>query len=121
MVQWRQLPSTVAPNEDDLTATAEGAMGIALALAARHWKWRVLRRLCSRLAEGADWLMVDASNAQIPFEVGGTDEGDLDALLRRKSVQARESPFARRGRAAAGVVRFVDARAVLWRSNDEPR
>ena len=113
-IRWSRLPLDVAPTQDELRATEEGAVAIALALSARHCKWRVVRCLQSRLAEGADWLMDDGSNRRVVLEVGGTDGGNVDALLVRKMEQARRSIFSRRGRAAACVVRFVEPRALLW-------
>jgi hypothetical protein len=40
------------------------------------------------------------------LEIGGTDEQDVEALLNRKIVQARRSPFSERGIPAACVIRF---------------
>ena len=112
-LRWSKLPATVAPTQDDLRVTEEGAVAIALALSARHCRWRVVRCLQARLGEGADWLMVDASQRRIVLEVGGTDEGSLGALLSQKAEQARSSIFSRHGRPAACVVRFAEPRALL--------
>lgn len=112
-LRWRKLPATVAPTQDDLRVTEEGAVAIALALSARHCRWRVVRCLQARLGEGADWLMVDASQRRIVLEVGGTDEGSLGALLSQKAEQARSSIFSRHGLPAACVVRFAEPRALL--------
>ena len=119
-IRWSKLPDSVAPTQDALRVTEEGAIAIALALSARHCRWRVVRCLQARLGEGADWLMIDASKRRIVLEVGGTDEGSLGALLSVKTEQARGSIFARHGRAAACVVRFVEPRALL-QSDHEPR
>lgn len=119
-LRWSKLPTTVAPTQDDLRVTEEGAVAIALALSARHCGWRVVRCLQSRLGEGADWLMIDASKQRIVLEVGGTNEGSLGALLSVKSEQARSSILSRHGCAAACVVRFVEPRALL-ESDHEPR
>lgn len=119
-LRWSKLPATVAPTQDDLRVTEEGAVAIALALSARYCRWRVVRCLQARLGEGADWLMLDAMKRRIVLEVGGTDEGSLGALLSAKTEQARGSLFARHGRPAACVVRFVDPRALL-QSDHEPR
>lgn len=119
-IRWSKLPPGVAPTQDDLRVTEEGAVAIALALSARHCRWRVVRCLQSRLGEGADWLMIDAAERRVILEVGGTDEGRLEALLSAKLEQARGSPFARRGVPAACVVRFVEPRALL-RSDHEHR
>lgn len=119
-LRWRKLPARVAPTQDDLRVTEEGAVAIALALSARHYRWRVVRCLQSRLAEGADWLLADPSNRRIVLEVGGTDEGNLERLLTAKKNQARSSILSRRSKAAACVVRFVEPRALLW-SDDDPR
>ena len=101
--------------------TEEGAEAIALALASSRCAWGVERRLQSRLAEGADWLLVNASDgSRIVLEVGGTDEQDPARLLARKIEQARRSPFSSRGTPAACVVRFLEPSAILW-SDDGPR
>jgi hypothetical protein len=109
----------VAATQDNLRVTEEGAVAIALALSARHCRWRVVRCLQSRLSEGADWLMIDAEERRVVLEVGGTDEGRLEALLSAKLGQARRSLFARHGTPAACVVRFADPRARL-QSDHEP-
>jgi hypothetical protein len=119
-IRWSKLPARVAPTQDHLRVTEEGAVAIALALSARHCRWSVVRCLQSRLGEGADWLMVDPSKRRIVLEVGGTDEGSLGALLSVKTEQARNSIFSRHGRPSACVVRFADPRALL-ESDHEPR
>jgi hypothetical protein len=82
---------------------------------------QVERRLQSRRAEGADWLLLDRSTgSKVVLKVGGTDEQDLNALLARKIEQAKRSPFSSRGTPAACVVRFLEPRAILW-SDDGPR
>ncbi|HSK04036.1 MAG TPA: hypothetical protein VK932_22435 [Kofleriaceae bacterium] len=120
VIRWSKLPATIASTQDDLRVTEEGAIAIALALSARHCGWRVVRCLQSRLGEGADWLMADASERRVVLEVGGTDEGSLGALLSVKAQQARGSIFSRHGRPAACVVRFREPRALL-QSDHEPR
>jgi hypothetical protein len=112
-LRWSKLPPSVAPTQDDLRVTEEGAVAIALALSARHCRWHVVRCLESRLGEGADWLMADASKRRIVLEIGGTDEGSLGALLSAKARQARSSVFSRHGRPAACVVRLAEPRALL--------
>lgn len=119
-VRWSKLPARVAPTQDNLRVTEEGAVAIALALSARHCRWRVVRCLQSRLGEGADWLMIDTAKRRIVLEVGGTDEGRLVGLLSAKMEQARNSLFSRHGTPAACVVRFADPRALL-QSDHEPR
>ena len=119
-IRWTKLPSEVAATQDVIRVTEEGAVAIALALSARHCGWRVIRILQSRLAEGGDWLMADASNRRIVLEVGGTDQGNLASLLSMKMEQARSSIFARRCRPAACVVRFAEPRALL-QSDHDPR
>jgi hypothetical protein len=116
-VRWNPLPATVAAAEDQNEATRDGAMGIALALAHRHRRWRVVRRLQSVLSEGADWLLEDQAAARFALEVKGTDEGPL--LISEALLQARESIWARRATPAACVVRFREPRAIL--QVDEPR
>jgi hypothetical protein len=91
----RVLERRGRPTQDDLRVTEEGAVAIALALSARHCRWRVVRCLQARLGEGADWLMVDASKRRVVLEVAGTDEGNLRALQSAKMEQARSSIFAR--------------------------
>jgi hypothetical protein len=94
--------------------TEEGAEAIGLAVATSRGIWRVRRRLQARLAEGADWLMVDASTgATIVLEIGGTDEEALASILARKIRQARCSPFSERGTPAACVVRFLEPSVAL--------
>jgi hypothetical protein len=119
-IRWRKLPARVSVTEDHLRVTEEGAVAIALALSARHCRWRVVRILQSRLGEGADWLMVDASKQRVVLEIGGTDEGHLGRLLSMKTEQARKSLFSRHAKAAACVVRFAEPRALL-QSDHEPR
>ncbi len=120
-VWWRVRTAGAAAYEDLNRVTEEGAEAIALSLACSHRAWRIERRLQSRLAEGADWLMVDPSTgSEVVLEVGGTDEQDLADLFARKIAQARRSPFAAVGTAAACVVRFREPRANLW-SDDGPR
>ena len=108
-------------HEDWNRVTEEGAEAIALMLASLHHSLRIKRRLQSRFSEGADWLLTNSvTGAKVVLEVGGTDEGDLGVLLSRKIAQAKRSPFATRGRAAACVVCFAEPEARLW-SDDEPR
>ena len=118
-IHWTKLSPDVAATSDELRVTEEGAVAIALALSARHFQWRVVRCLQSRLGEGADWLMLDASKRHVVLEVGGTDAGRLNALLAVKMDQARRSMFSRRSVPAACVVRFVEPRALLT-SDHEP-
>ncbi|MEO8903416.1 MAG: hypothetical protein ABI488_14485 [Polyangiaceae bacterium] len=120
-LQWPETEVHAGAYEDINRVTEEGAEAIALALAGSFCSWRVKRRLQSRLAEGADWLLFDPrTDSTIVLEVGGTDEQDLAALLERKISQARRSPFSTRGTPAACVVRFVEPRAILW-SDDGTR
>jgi len=55
-----------------------------------------------------------ADGRELIMEVGGTDEGDVNALFRRKVTQALRSPFSTRSTPAACVVRFVEPVALLW-------
>lgn len=120
-LRWRSRAPEGAVYEDINRVTEEGAEAIGLALACSTCAWRVERRLQARLAEGADWLMVDpASGATMVLEIGGTDEQDLDALLARKIAQARRSPFSERGTSAACVIRFVEP-SVMMQVDDGPR
>jgi hypothetical protein len=114
-LRWRERAAEVAAHEDINRVTEEGAEAIALFLACSNGSLKVERRLQSRLAEGADWLLRDRSTGRrVVLEVGGTDEQDLAALLERKIAQARRSPFSSRGTPAACVVRFLEPRAILW-------
>jgi hypothetical protein len=63
--------------------------------------------------------MIDTAERRVVLEVGGTDEGRLEALLSVKMEQARRSVFSRHGAPAACVVRFADPRALL-QSDHEP-
>ena len=120
-IRWRPRQPNAAAYQDLNRVTEEGAEAIALSLACTHRGWRVQRRLQARLAEGADWLMVDPSTrVEVVLEVGGTDEQDLETLFDRKIAQARRSPFAAVGTPAACVVRFLQPSAKL-RSDDGPR
>ncbi len=108
-IRWRPRTPGAAVYEDINRVTEEGAEAIGLALACSKSTWRIERRLQARLAEGADWLMIDPSTGStIVLEIGGTDEEDLEALLARKIKQARRSPFSERGTPAACVVRFLE-------------
>jgi hypothetical protein len=122
-LQWReQKPQRALHAQEDFNrVTEEGAEALALAVAGSKCSWRVVRRLQSRLAEGADWLLVDpATKRKVVLEVGGTDEGDLDPLLARKLKQAKHSPFSERGTPAACAVGFLEPGVLLW-SGDGPR
>jgi hypothetical protein len=119
-LRWRMRNPAAAVHEDINRVTEEGAEAIALALAYSRCSWRVERRLQSRLAEGADWLLVDPSTgSRMVLEVGGTDEQDLAKLLARKIEQVKRSPFSSRGTPAACVVRFLEPSAIMW-SDDGP-
>jgi len=117
-LKWQSRPATLPEMEDFNRATEEGAEALALALAGRCG-WRVKRRLQSRRSEGADWLMTSGT-ANLILEVGGTDEGDLDALHGRKVNQAKNASWPRGTLRAACVVRFVEPRVLFW-SNHGPR
>ena len=120
-LRWRQRQPNASGYEDLNRVIEEGAEAIALALACSRRSWRIERRLQARLAEGADWLMVDPyTSAEVVLEIGGTDEQGLESLFDRKIAQARRSPFAGVGTPAACVVRFVEPTATLW-SDDGPR
>lgn len=116
-VRWPVLSPTDAMTEDQNEATRDGAMGIALALAHRHRRWRVVRRLLSKVGEGADWLLEDQTKTRFVLEVKGTDEGGLRISV--ALVQARSSRWARRATPAACVVRFREPRAIF--QTDDPR
>lgn len=117
-ISWVGLPALVAQNEDQNETTRDGAMGIALALAHRHKKWRVLRRLQSSLSEGADWILQGQSEVYA-LEVKGTDEGSLP--LAEALRQAKASLWVQRNGAtpAVCVVSFKEPRAVF--QTDEPK
>lgn len=115
-VQWRARPAQLAQMEDFNRVTEEGAEALALALTGRRCGWRVKRRLQSRLSEGADWLMVNGATKVI-VEVGGTDEGDLEALYRRKITQAQGASWPKGTARAACVVRFVEPKVLFWSSD----
>jgi hypothetical protein len=120
-IRWRLRTPDAAAYEDIDRVTEEGAEAVSLALACSRSKWRIARRLQARLAEGADWLMIDpATGSTIVLEISGTDEQDIEARLARKVVQARRSPFSERGTPAACVVRFLEPSAKLW-VDDGPR
>jgi hypothetical protein len=120
-IRWRARTLGAVAYEDINRVTEEGAEAIGLALACSKCSWRVERRLQARLAEGADWLMLDPSTGStMVHEIGGTDEQDLTALLARKISQARRSPFSERGTPAACVVRFLEPSVKLW-VDDGPR
>lgn len=121
-LRWRLRTPGAAAYEDINRVTEEGAEAIALALACKVNNWRVERRLQARLSEGADWLMIDPSTeSTIVLEIGGTDEQGLQALLARKTEQARRSPFAERGTPAACVVRFLEPAVELRVDNGTRR
>ncbi|WP_434041898.1 MULTISPECIES: hypothetical protein [Sorangium] len=91
-LKWKDRPPHLARMEDFNRSTEEGAEALGLALAGRRCGWRVKRRLQSRLSEGVDWLMVEGTR-QVVVEMGGTDEGDLEALYKRKVSQAQAAPW----------------------------
>jgi hypothetical protein len=120
-IRWRLRTPDAAAYEDINRVTEEGAEAISLTLACSKSGWRIERRIQARLAEGADWLMIDpATGSTIVLEIGGTDQQDLRALLGRKIEQARRSPFSERGTPAACVVRFLEPSVKLW-VDDGPR
>lgn len=120
-LHWRERDRTASLYQDINRVTEEGAEAIALALTCSHGPWRVKRRLQSRLADGADWLLADqTTGSRMVLEVGGTDEQELVPLLARKLDQAKRSPFSARSTPAACVVRFLEPSAILW-SDDGPR
>ena len=57
--------------------------------------------------------------ARAPASPGGTDDGNLETLYRRKVSQARAASWPKQTLRAACVVRFVEPKALFWRS-DEP-
>ena len=116
-LKWKERPAELAQMEDLNRVTEEGAEAIALALAGRRCGWSVKRRLQSRLSEGADWLMVSGA-CKVIVEVGGTDDGDLDGLYRRKIKQAQQASWPARAARAACVARFVEPKVLFWRSDD---
>jgi hypothetical protein len=121
-IHWRPRTPGAATYEDINRVTEEGAEALALALACSKAAWRIERRLQARLAEGADWLLIDpATGSTVVLEIGGTDERDLDALLALKIEQARRSPFSERGMPAACVVRFLEPSVELWVDNGSQR
>lgn len=116
VLAWHERPAAFAAMEDFNRVTEEGAEVLALALAARCCGWRVKRRLQSRLAQGADWLL-ESSGDKIVLEVGGTDEGDLAALHDRKVRQSKAAPWPKRTLRAACVIRFSGPRVLFWSSD----
>lgn len=119
-LRWKEREAEASSYEDMNRVTEEGAEAIALALACSSGALVVERRLQSRLAEGADWLLRDPqTGSKVVLEVGGTDEQNLTALLERKVAQARRSPFSARSTPAACVVRFLEPRAILWRDHGD--
>lgn len=102
--------------EDFNRVTEEGAEALALALTGRRCGWKVKRRLQSRLSEGADWL-IGSGGQNVIVEVGGTDEGDLEMLYKRKVTQAQGASWPKGTARAACVVRFVEPKALFWSSD----
>jgi hypothetical protein len=117
-LSWRERPAHLAEMEDFNRVTEEGAEAIVFALTGQRCGWKVKRRLQSRLSEGADWLMASGTG-EVIVEVGGTDEGDLDALYVRKVSQARGASWPKRTQRAAGVVRFVEPKVLSARRGGE--
>lgn len=117
-LRWESRSASVAQNEDDDAATADGAMCIALAIADRDHQWRVIRRIQSGTGERADWLMEDDSGAKFALEIKGTDDGPLPGGGAIK--QARDSILIRHGVIlAACVIRFREPKAIF--DTDGPR
>lgn len=115
-LKWTERPAQLAQMEDFNRVTEEGAEALALALTGGRCGWKVKRRLQSRLSEGADWLMVSGAG-EVIVEVGGTDEGDLEALCKRKVSQAQGASWPKGTARAACVVRFVEPKVLLWSSD----
>lgn len=118
-LHWQTRPAALATMEDAKKATEEGAEALALALAGRHCGWKVKRRLQAERSEGADWLMASGTTKVI-LEVGGTDQGDLEARQRLKVSQAQHASWPRGTVRAACVVRFAGPQVLFW-SSDGPR
>jgi hypothetical protein len=115
-LKWKERSADLAPMEDFNRSTEEGAEALGLALAGRRCGWRVKRRLQSRLSEGVDWLMVRGTR-HVVVEVGGTDEGDLEVLYKRKVSQAQAASWPKGTARAACVVRFVEPKVLFWSSD----
>ncbi len=109
---WRPRNAADARMVDARRATEDGAECIALLLASRHRRWRIVRRLQSTLGEGADWLMEDPeSKRRVVLEISGTDDGPFDRRVRQKRTQAALAE--RFGSPATCVVRFSDPKASI--------
>ncbi len=115
---WKERSAALAALEDFNRVTEEGAEALALAIAGRGCGWTVKRRLQSRLSEGADWLL-KSDDDEVILEVGGTDEGDLEALHKRKVHQARAAAWPEGTVRAVCVVRFLEPKVLFW-SSDGP-
>ncbi|MBK9264458.1 MAG: hypothetical protein IPM54_32240 [Polyangiaceae bacterium] len=115
-LKWKEIPLQLAQMEDFNRVTEEGAEALALALTGRRGGWKVKRRLQSRLSEGADWL-IGSGGQNVIVEVGGTDEGDLEMLYKRKVTQAQGASWPKGTARAACVVRFVEPKALFWSSD----
>jgi hypothetical protein len=119
---WRARDSKTADKLDDKRATEDGAEAITLGVVGRHRpRWRLVRRLQSRLAERADWLfVVEPGGVPVVLEISGTDAGSIGGRETQKRAQATSSNAA--ARAATCVVRFLDPKASFWESDlDESR
>jgi hypothetical protein len=119
---WKKREASTANKVDENRATEDGAEAIALGVVGHHRpRWRLVRRLQSRLAEGADWLFaVDPEGGSVVLEISGTDTGSVGGRETLKRAQAVSSPAA--PRAATCVVRFLDPKASFWESEpDGPR
>jgi hypothetical protein len=115
---WRPRRPKDASMLDAKRATEDGAECIALALLGHDTSWRLVRRLQSRLGEGADWLVKDPKTGHCTvLEISGTDDGPFERRLRSKVMQARSAASGRG--AAACVVRFLEPRAELY-TDDGP-
>jgi hypothetical protein len=55
--------------------------------------------------------------SEVIVEVGGTDEGDLDVLYRRKVSQAQGASWPKGMARAACVIRFVEPKVLFWSSD----
>jgi hypothetical protein len=106
---WRPIDEAERVAVDEARVTEIGAEAVAIGLAHHVRGWTLRRRMPRRTY--ADWLVVEAASSRVvALEIGGMDDGALDAKLAGEVEQVKRCAMPNR---AACVVRFRDVRAKL--------
>lgn len=109
---WPAADMSTIDQHDENQITEYGAEAVVLALAHRHFEWRVVRRL--QREEHADWLLEydgEGRRELVAMEVSGVASGSIRGRIAEKLVQvAMTTDVDHRW---AGVVGFEEPTAAL--------